>query len=80
VRSSAIIRIAGELDDRRCNGREPDVREESPDSESLGARKGVGEQGNAPGNARGLRAQAGEGSLERRGYGKCHRNLDRRCA
>lgn len=31
---SATIRVAGELDDRRRNGREPEAREESPDSES----------------------------------------------
>jgi hypothetical protein len=62
-------------------------REESPDSEAFRLARAWDEaarsrdrvvQGNAPGNARGLRVEAGEGSRRWRGYGKCHRKANRR--
>jgi hypothetical protein len=63
--------IAGLLLEREAAGGKSGLR-------IVSARKSVGEQGNAPGNARGLRVVAGEGSQRRRGYGKCHRKANRR--
>jgi hypothetical protein len=73
VASVGIIMIAGEPGDRRLArfvSANLGEREESPDSERPepdGLR-----QGNAPGNARGLRSK-GAKAFGRRGYGKCHR-------